>query len=90
MSIPLSVKGRTRTKMLSIRQRLHQTGSIRIRSEIGTDKPCVCMKPGRSILDRFSYPELNGFTCENDSVSIEFLSCFIFQYSTTGRTICKY
>ena len=49
-------------------QRLHETGFVWNRYEIGTDKPCVYTGLGRSALDRFSYPVPNGFTCESDPV----------------------
>ena len=40
---------------LWIRQRLHETGSVWNRYEIGTDKPCVCLA-------------LNGSTYEGDPI----------------------
>ena len=37
-------------------------------TKFGTDKPCVYTRPGRSALDRFSYPASSRFTCESDPV----------------------
>ena len=50
------------------RLRLHRTGSVWDRCQIGTHKSCIYTGPGRSALDRFSYPVPNGFTCESDLV----------------------
>ena len=47
---------------------LHETGAVGNRYEIGTVKPWVYARPGRSILARFSYLLPNGFTCESDLV----------------------
>ena len=44
------------------------TGFVWNQYKIGIDKPCVYTGPTRSVLDRFSYPVPNGFTCERDSV----------------------
>ena len=49
--------------------RLHETGSVWNRYDIGTNKPCVYTEPSRSTLGRFSYPVPNGFNCESDPVS---------------------
>ena len=53
---------------LASRQRLHKTGSVWNQHKIGTDKPCVYTRPGRSTLDRFSYAVPIGFTCQSDTV----------------------
>ena len=47
-------------------QRLHGTGSVWNRYEIGTDKPCVYTGPGGSGTDRISYLSPNGSTYECD------------------------
>ena len=47
-----------------LRQRLHGTGSVWNRYEIGTDKPCVYTGPGGSGTDRICYLVLNGSTYE--------------------------
>ena len=52
----------------SRRQRLHGTGSVWNRYEIGTDKPCVCTGPDGSGTDRICYLVPNGFTNEGDPV----------------------
>ena len=49
-----------------LRQRLHGTGSIWNRYEIGTDKPCVYTGPGGSGTDRICYLVPNGPTYEGD------------------------
>ena len=54
---------------MKLRVRLHETGSVWNRYKIGTDKPCVYTLPGRSTLNRFSYPVPNGFTCQSNPVS---------------------
>ena len=49
-----------------IRQRLHGTGSVWNRYQIGTDKPCVNTGPGGSGKDRICYLVPNGSTYEGD------------------------
>ena len=49
-----------------LRQRLHGTGSVWNRYEIGTDKPCVYTRPGGSSMDRICYVVPNGSTYEGD------------------------
>ena len=51
---------------ISFRQRLHGTGSVWNRYEIGTDKPCVYMGPGGSGTDWIYYLVPNGSTYEGD------------------------
>ena len=48
--------------------RLHGTRPTWYWCEIGTDKPCVYTRPGKSALDQFSYQVPNGVTSESDSV----------------------
>ena len=48
------------------RQRLHGTGSVWNRYEIGTDKPCVYTGPGESGMDRICYLVPTGSTYEGD------------------------
>ena len=57
-----------RDKNNDARLRLHRTGSVWDRYQTGTHKSCIYTGPGRSALDRFSYPVPNGFTCESDLV----------------------
>ena len=51
-----------------LRNRLHETRSVRNRYEIGMPKSWIYTGPDRSTLDRFSYPVPNGFTCRSDPV----------------------
>ena len=60
---PLPLEQRTK---LVLRQRLHGTGSVWNRYEIGTDKPCVYTRPGGSGTDRICYLVPNGSTYEGD------------------------
>ena len=53
---------------VQVRLRLHDTGSVWNGYKIGTDKPYVYTRPGRSALGRFSYAVSNRFTCESDTV----------------------
>ena len=41
--------------MMHLRKRLHGTGSVWNRYEIGTDKPCVYTGPSGTGTDRISY-----------------------------------
>ena len=52
----------------SFRQRLHGTGSVWNRYEIGTDTPCVYTGPGGSGTDRICYLVPNGSTYEGDPI----------------------
>ena len=54
--------------LLNLRQRLHGTGSVWNRYEIGTGKPCVYTGPGGSGTDRICYLVPNGSTYESDPV----------------------
>ena len=49
-----------------VRQRLHGTGSVWNRYEIGTDKPCVYTRPGGSGTDRICYLVPNESTYEGE------------------------
>ena len=49
-----------------LRQRLHGTGSVWNRYEIGRDKPWVYTGPGGSGTDRIGYLVPNGSTYEGD------------------------
>ena len=51
-----------------LRQRLHGTGSIWNRYEIGKDKPCVYTGPGGSGTDRICYLVPNGSTYKGDPI----------------------
>ena len=51
-----------------VRQRLHGTGSVWNRYEIGKGKPCVYTGPGGSGKDRIAYLIPNGFTYEGDPI----------------------
>ena len=51
-----------------LRLRLHRNGSVWIRYEIGTDKPCVYTGPGGSSTDRVCYLVPNGSTYEGDPI----------------------
>ena len=51
-----------------LRQRLHWTGSVWNRYEIGTDKPCVYTRPGGSGTDRICCLVPNGSTYEGDPI----------------------
>ena len=53
---------------MSLRQRLHGTGSAWNRYEIGTDKPCVYTGPVESGKYRICYLVPNGSTCEGDPI----------------------
>ena len=50
------------------RQRLHGTGSLWKRIEIGTDKPCVYTRLGGSGQDRIFYLVPNASTYEGDPI----------------------
>ena len=50
------------------RQRLHGTGSVWNRYEIGTEKPCVCTGPVGSGTDRICFLVPNGSTYEVDPI----------------------
>ena len=49
-----------------LRQRLHGTGSIWNRHQIGRDKPCVHTGPGGSVTDRICYLAPKVSTYEGD------------------------
>ena len=51
---------------IRLRQRLHGTGSVWNRYEIGTDKPCIYTGPGGSGTDRICYLVPNESTYESD------------------------
>ena len=51
---------------VTLRQRLHGTGSVWNRYEIGTDKPCVYTGPGEYGTDQIYYLVPNGSTYEGD------------------------
>ena len=51
-----------------LRQRLHGTGSVWNRYEIGVDKPCVYTGPGGSGTDRICYLVPSGSTYEGDPI----------------------
>ena len=51
---------------LTFRERLHGTGPVWNRHEIGTDKPCVYTGPGGSGTDRICFLVPNGPTYEGD------------------------
>ena len=51
---------------LTLKQRLHGTGSVWNRYEIGTDKPCVYTGPGGFGTDQICYLVPNGATYEVD------------------------
>ena len=51
-----------------LRQRLHWTGSVWNRYEIGTDKPCVYTGPGGPGTDRICYLVPNGSTYKGDPI----------------------
>ena len=51
---------------VTLRQRLHGTGSVWNRYKIGTEKPCVYTGPGGSGTDRICYLLPNGSTYEGD------------------------
>ena len=55
-------------EIANLRQRLHETGSVWKRYEIGRDKPCVHMGPGGSGTDQICYLIPNGSTYESDSI----------------------
>ena len=53
---------------MTLRQRLHGTGSVWNWHEISTDKPCVYTGPGGSGTDRICYLVPNGSTYEGDLI----------------------
>ena len=53
---------------MTFRERLHGTGSVWNRYEIGTDKYCVYTGPRRSGTDRIFYLLPNGSTYEGNSI----------------------
>ena len=55
-------------KMISLRQRLHGTGSVPNRYEFGTDKPCVYTGLGGSGADEICCLVPNGSTHEGDPI----------------------
>ena len=55
-----------KVRLLKFRHRLHGTGSVWNRYEIGTDKPCVYTEPGGSGTDRICYLVPNRSTDEGD------------------------
>ena len=52
----------------SFGQRLHETGSVWNRYEIGTDKPCIYREPGESSTNQLCYLVPNGSTYEGDPI----------------------
>ena len=56
----------TLLEISTLRQRLHGTGSVWNRYEIGSDKSCVDTGPGGSGWDRICYLVPNGSTYEGD------------------------
>ena len=55
-------------RVCRLRKRLHGTGSVWNRYEIGTDKPCVYTGPGGSGTGRICYLVANGSTYEFDPI----------------------
>ena len=58
----------TSSFLCGLRNRLHWAESVWNRYEIGTDKPCVYMRPGGSGTNRICYLVPNGSTCESDPI----------------------
>ena len=53
---------------MTLRQRLHGTGSVWNRFQIGTDKSSVYTGSGGSSTDKICYLVLNGSTYEGDPI----------------------